>query len=223
MMRGWKRRAAVLAGLGLTLSSPLGAQLYWHSPDFRGAPVVGDEPTIVIPLPGATEIEKRANTVWTLRAGLNVAALQCQFAPSLMAVPNYNAVISHHSKELAGDYKALNDYFKRMAPKGASVAAINVALDQYTTRTYNSFSTLNAQMSFCQVAASIGEQALLTPKGSLAAIARDRLREFRNALKPSGDLIYAQGQPQLAAAAVPDFPPDCYDRKGTLKKKCLTN
>ncbi len=223
MLRGWSRRAAVLAGLGIAASSPLGAQMYWKSPDFRGAPVIGDEPTIVIPLPGATEAEKRANTVWTLRAGLNVAALQCQFAPSLMVVPNYNAILTHHSRELAGDYKALNEYFKRMAPRGANLAAINAALDQYTTRTYNSFSTLNAQLSFCQVAGSIGEQALLTPKGNLATIARDRLREFRNALKPTGDLIYAQGQPRLAAAAVPDFPPECYDRKGTLKKKCLSD
>ena len=62
MMRGWSRRAAVLAGMGMVMSSPLAAQMYWHSPDFSGAPVVGDEPTIVIPLPGATDAEKRANT-----------------------------------------------------------------------------------------------------------------------------------------------------------------
>lgn len=215
------RLAATLALLGA--AAPLSAQMFWQSPDFRGQPVTGDEPTVVIPLPGATPAEKRANIVWTLRAGLNVAALQCQFAPSLMTVGNYNGLIAHHSKELNDDYKALGNYFKRMAPKGTGVAAVSAAFDQYTTRTYNSFSTLNAQLSFCQVAASVGEQALMAPKGGLAPIAVNRLAEFRNSLKPTGDLIYAQGRPQLAAAAVPDFPPECYDRKGTLRKKCLND
>ncbi|USI72248.1 hypothetical protein [Sphingomonas morindae] len=215
------RQLLVLASLGLAAATPAAAQLFWHSPDFRGAPVTGDEPQVVIPLPGATDAEKRANIVWTLRAGLNVAALQCQFAPSLMTVNNYNGMLSHHAKELTEDYKLLGGYFKRMAPKGTSAAAIGAAFDQYTTRTYNSFSTLNAQLGFCQTASNIGEQAILTPKKKLADVARLRLREFRNSLTPVGDLILQQGQPQLQAAAVPDFPPDCYDKKGQLKKKCL--
>ena len=30
--------------------------------------------------------------VWNLRAALNVAALQCQFGPTLLTLPNYNAI-----------------------------------------------------------------------------------------------------------------------------------
>lgn len=214
---GWLTIAAIAMGTAV----PAGAQLYWKSPDFRGAPVTGDEPSVVIPLPDATEAEKEANVVWTLRAGLNVAALQCEFAPSLLTRMNYNGTLGHHSKELMADYKKLGDYFKRKAAKGTSAAAIAAAFDQYTTRTYNSFSTLNAQIGFCQTAANIGEQVLMTPKGDLAQVARARLREFRNSLTPMGDPIYQLQNPQFASAVVPGYPPECFDKKGALRKKCL--
>ena len=210
--------ALVAAGVA---SAPAAAQLFWRSPNFTGAPVTGDDANVGIPLPDATDAEKRANVVWTLRAGLNVAALQCEFAPSLMTRLNYNGAITHHSKELNDDYKLLGAYFKRMAPKGTSAAAIAAAFDQYTTRTYNSVSTLNAQRGFCQTAAAIGEQALMSPKGGLATIARNRLREFRNSLTPSGDLITTAAQPQFQPVAVPGYAPECFDSKGRLKKKCL--
>lgn len=222
MMRGLGRSIGLLVGMIGVTATPASAQMFWHSPDFRGQPVTGDEPKIVIPLPGATDIEKRANIVWTMRAGLNVAALQCEFAPSLMTRLNYNGTIAHHKKELNDDYQVLGGYFKRMAPKGTSAAAVAVAFDQYTTRTYNSFSTLNAQLGYCQTAAQIGEAALMTPKGQLATLARNRLAEFRNSLTPIGDLIYQTSPPTLAPAAVPDLAPACYDKKGAIKKKCLS-
>jgi hypothetical protein len=225
MVRTGGRRFVALAavlGCAFGVAAPADAQLFWQSPNFAGAPVTGDEANVVIPLPDATDAEKRANIVWTLRAGLNVAALQCQFAPSLMTVPNYNGFLTHHGKELNEDYKTLDGYFKRMAPKGTSVAAVGAAFDQYTTRTYNSFSTLNAQLGYCQTASSIGEQALLTPKGGLAEIARNRLREFRNSLTPVGDLIYTS-HVQMASAVVPGYAPDCFDGKGRLKKRCLND
>jgi hypothetical protein len=220
MVRGFGRGVALMACMGIA-AAPASAQLFWHSPDFHGAPVTGDEPRIVIPLPGATDAEKTANVVWTLRAGLNVAALQCEFAPSLMTRLNYNGALGHHKKELNEDYQALGKYFKRVAAKGASAAAIATAFDQYTTRTYNSFSTLNAQVGFCQTAANIGEQVLMTPKGQLAIVAKQRLAEFRNSLTPIGDLIYQSAPPVMAPVAVPDLPPKCYDKKGAIKKACL--
>lgn len=213
--------SAMLGGLAPGLMAPAAAQLFWKSPDFRGAPVQGDEPTIVIPLPGATQAEKDANVVWTLRAGLNVAALQCQFAGSLMTVANYNGLIAHHSKELNTDYKALEGYFKRNAAKGTKTTAIQSAFDQYTTRTYNSFSTLRAQLGFCQTAGSIGANALMQPKGTLLVVARNRLREFRNSLVPIGDSVALLPAANIDPPAVPGYPPECFDRKGELKKRCL--
>ena len=52
--------------------------------------------------------------LWNLRAGLNVAALQCQFSPYLRTVANYNALLAHHNRELAAAYTALEGYFRRV-------------------------------------------------------------------------------------------------------------
>lgn len=197
---------------------PASAQMFWKSPDFRGQPVQGTEAGVVIPLPGATASEVNANLVWTLRAGLNVAALQCQFAPSLMTVANYNQMLSHHGKELNTDYKTLQAYFRR---KARSENEANGNFDRYTTSTYNSFSTLNGQRGFCQTAGSVGEQALMTPKGKLVATARERLRELRNSLAPNEDGINVRQQYAFADTAVPGYAPDCFDKKGRVKKRCL--
>lgn len=221
---GYRSRGCAVAVALASLCSalPAQAQLFWKSPDYKGAPVVGNEPGVVIPLPGATPAELNANLVWTLRAGLNVAALQCQFAPALMTVRNYNDLLTHHAKELNADYKMLQAYFTRVTPKSAGKNAAAAAFDRYTTSTYNSFSTLNAQIGFCQTASRVGLAALMEPKGKLIVTARDRLRELRNSLVPVGDYLW-QKQPALtlAQSLVPDFPPDCYDRKGELKKRCL--
>ncbi|HEY0270683.1 MAG TPA: hypothetical protein VGC10_06810 [Sphingomonas sp.] len=205
---------AVIAG------TPAGAQLFFKSPDYRGLPVTGDEPAILIPLPGATQPEKDANVVWTLRAGLNVAALQCNFAGSVMARTNYNDILGHHGKELGAAYRTLGGYFRRKAPKRASAASVAVAMDQYVTRTYNSFSTLNAQLGFCQTAGAIGEQALMSPKGALLKVARTRLREFRNSLVPVNDAMAVNSATAVDPAAVPSLPAGCFDRNGNIKKKC---
>ena len=57
------------------------------------------------PLAGLNSKEALADKIWTLRAGLNVAALQCQFSPFLAAVPTYNALLRQHSDELGDSFK----------------------------------------------------------------------------------------------------------------------
>src|SRR5205823_846125 len=120
------------------------AYLFWSRPSLVGAPASGGETGITLPMPGAQPAELAANLVWTMRAGLNVAALQCQFAPTLRTVENYNNMLRQHAAELQTTYATLSAYFKRTAGKNW-----NTALDQYTTRTYNSFSTLRAQLIYC--------------------------------------------------------------------------
>ncbi len=224
MAVGLRRCAFALIGLatGMAASMPASAQLFWKSPNFAGPPVVGNETDVLIPLPGATPAEMNAEVVWTMRAGLNFAALQCQFAPSLMTVSNYNQLLGHHSKELAANYKLLQGYFKRTAKKGMTPNQINAAFDNFNTRTYSSFSSVFAQIGFCQTASRIGEAALMQPKGKLEETARTRLRELRNSLKPAADGIYV-GVPQIQVAGLemPALAPDCFDRKGEIKKKCL--
>jgi hypothetical protein len=150
-----------------------------------------------------------------MRSGLNVAALQCQFSPLLRTVPNYNNMLNQHAKELTTAFTVLNGYFKRTGGK----KTWQKELDQYTTRTYNGFSTMHAQLSFCDTAASIGREALSRRKGELWKTAEARMREFRNSLIPIGDMALV-ARPLAAIRILPPLDPKCWDKKDLLKKKC---
>jgi hypothetical protein len=224
--------AAAALGICVGIGAPADAQLFWNPPDFSGQPVNGDEPGIGQPLPGASPQVLQAGMVWTLRAGLNVAALQCQFEPALRSVKLYNDLIVHHDKELDAAQAVLVGYFSGSAPasaappaKGKAAAkkasagtkAGNNAFDQYSTRTYNSFSTLHAQLGFCQTAGKIARIALGMPKGEFHNVATQYLREFRNSLIPAGDNIVPL---RLEYAVLPPPLPDaCFDRNGAVLVK----
>lgn len=213
------RLLAVTAALSLAVGycAQANAYLFWLPPNFAGEPVKGDEPGLGLPVPGATPKEVQAHLLWNMRAGLNVAALQCQFEPALRTVRNYNEVLAQHSAELNSAYQALTAYFKRIAGK-----TWQTALDQYTTRTYNGFSTLYAQYGFCETAGTIGRDALSRRKGDLILTAQNRMREFRNSLVPAGDALFGQkATPMLAMNLdLPPLDPKCYDKKDRLRKKC---
>ena len=207
---GYRRRITGLvlciAAVG-GLASPAQAYLYWSRPKLAGAPATGGEPGITLPMPGAQPNELQAGLVWTMRAGLNVAALQCQFAPALRTVDNYNNMLRQHAAELQQTYTTLGNYFKRVAGK-----TWQTALDGFTTKTYNSFSTLQAQLSFCETASSIGDETLERSRGHLGEIASSRLREFRNSLVPIGDQVFAFHDATVGFEPITD--PRCYNKKG---------
>lgn len=209
----WWRQAA-LAGVLAAAAAPAGAYLFWTRPALSGALATGTEPDLVAPLAGATAKESQANLIWTMRAGLNVAALQCQFAPALRTVQIYNNMLTQHAAELQATYGALSAYFKRTGGP-----TWPTKLDQYTTRTYNSFSTFKAQLVFCETAASIGRETLERPRGSLGTIAAARMREFRNSLVPAGDAAFAVAADAMRIDTPSDLdgPPPCFDRKGRPK------
>lgn len=192
--------AAVVAGTFAAL--PASAQFYFKSPEMRGAVVSGAEPGIVAQtLPDATPDELKAALTWNLRAGLNVAALQCGFAPYLLTLDSYNQMLGDHGEELAKSYAVLTKYFVRTAKgtKAAQTKAGQTALDQYGTRVYSSFSTVGAQLTFCQAAGAISQAALFTPRGSFGTLAQERMRELRNSLVLAGE----QRFPQLRIAFTP--------------------
>ena len=207
---GHLRRCLSLSLFGAALagfSCPAQAYLFWTKPSLAGAPAVGGEPGITLPMPDAQSKELQANLIWTLRAGLNVAALQCQFAPTLRTVDNYNNMLRQHAGELQAAYATLGAYFKRVGGK-----TWQNAFDQYTTRTYNSFSTLQAQLIFCETAASIGRETLEQSRGHLGDVAAERMREFRNSLTPIGDMAFAMRDSNVQFEPITD--PRCYNKKG---------
>ncbi|MCE7795507.1 hypothetical protein LWE61_02930 [Sphingobium sufflavum] len=206
--------SALIAGAVLAVAQPAGAQLFWQPADLSTPPVTGAEPTSGINLPGATPAELRAGLLWHLRASLNVAALQCDFEPTLLTVSNYNAMLAHHDAELGNAFKVLGDYFKRTHGAGPG----QKQFDQYGTRTYSSYSTVQAQTSFCQVAGKIGREAIFAPRGSLYIVAQNRLGELRNSLVAQVERVY--GNPGYGfVASVPPLDKKCW-KKGVLVAKC---
>lgn len=215
-------RAALALGAatgGMALAEPASAQFFLQSHDFSSAAVTGAEADLGQALPGATTAEQRAALVWHMRAALNVAALQCQFEPTLLTVSNYNAAIVDHAEELKGAFDTLTKYFVRVN-KGAGAKAGQAALDQFGTRTYSSFATVAAQFGFCQTAASIGRDAIFTPRGRFSDVALARSRELRNSLIPWGEQRFARyiGRDIVA---MPRLDAICWNKKAEwVVKKC---
>lgn len=216
-MTMFRKLGAMVAGLSVIgAASPASAYLFWFTPNFAGAPVRGDEPGIGLPMPDATPAELKAHLLWNMRAGLNVAALQCQFSPMLMTVANYNDLLSKNSAELNSAYQALNAYFKRTGGKTWAGK-----FDQYTTRTYNGFSTMHAQLGFCETASAIGREARKLGRGGLGQLAAARMREFRNSLVPTGDGLSSR-RSIYATILTPPLNDDCWTKKGgLLKARCV--
>lgn len=126
-----------------------------------------------------TPAETEANAVWNVRAALNIAALQCQFSPYLATVRNYNDALRQHSQEFERARQTLVGHFRRY-----DKAKAQDSFDRYTTQTYNSFSTLDAQLAFCERAAIVGREVLRVPKGSLGKSAPQIRDDVRAALIP---------------------------------------
>jgi hypothetical protein len=166
--------------LAMLAATPAAAQIFWKAPDVSGLPLLGYEPDMGVPLPGATMAEQKAAIIWNMRSGLNVAALQCGFEPTLRTVENYNAMLTNHGTELNAAFATLAAYFKRT---NKVVKAGQNALDKFGTRTYSGYSTVNAQLNFCSTAGRLGRTALFTPRGQFNVFAQNYLRELRNSLR----------------------------------------
>lgn len=211
--------AAAMVGACTFGAAPASAQFFFQSKELRGQPVRGDEPGVIAsPMPGATEDELRAGLVWSMRAALNVAALQCQFEPSLNTVRNYNALLMDHREELKSSFDTLGEYFERTAK---TKKAGQSALDQFGTRTYSSFATVGAQYGFCQTANAIGRDANFAPRGQFGAFATERMQELRNSLVPFGEQRFPFYVNHHYAVARPRLDAMCWNKKGVWQaKKC---
>ena len=211
------RRPLPLFGLAVAgrAASPASAPFYLQNHAFEGATIRGDEPGILSqPMPGATEAETRAALVWNMRAALNVAALHCQFEPPLLTVPNYNAVLKDHDAEFDGAQTTLTKYFTRV---NKTKPAGQKALDSFGTRTYSSFVTVGGQLGFCRTAASIGRDAVFTPRGQFGTLATERMQQLRASLLGSWG---EQGYPRFILRQDlprPQLDPQCWDKKGNWK------
>jgi len=222
MRTGMLWAGAAAASVFALAPAPAAAQLFFYNPEIKSGPIDPSDPLVGEPLPGATAAEQRANLLWNLRAALNVAALQCQpdshgpeKKPSFMrAADNYNGFIAHHAGELASAYQALGKYFLRTnGPKGAAL------FDQYSTRTYNGFSTTSVY-GFCQIATADLKSGLRVPKGQLVPFAAAHMRELRNSLAPSADRPLVYNPYLVQVAALPNLTDACWNGSDELLGQC---
>jgi hypothetical protein len=203
--------SAVLGGAMLA-ATPASAQFYFKAPEIGAPRITGAETGMLAqPLPGATPAELRAAMVWNLRAALNVAALQCQFGPTLLTLPNYNTILRDHKVELNDSYAVLTKYFQRThkTPKAGQNA-----LDQYGTRVYSSYSAVHAQLTFCQTADAVSNAAVFVPRGGFGDLAAERLPVIRNSLIRWGEQQFPMRVPLQPQFTYPEFANDQCWRKG---------
>lgn len=204
----------IMAGLSfaasLVVGSPASAQFFLKSYDFSAAPATDPGLELGATMPGATPAELRAGLVWKMRAALNVAALQCDFAPTLLTVDNYNALLRDHSAEFKASFDALNAYFVRT---NKTKAAGQAALDRFNTRTYAAFATVAAQFGFCQTASKIGREAIFAPRGQFGDVAIRYMGEIRNSLVPYGEQQFPRAFYARTYLFLPDFQPSCWRRE----------
>jgi hypothetical protein len=208
-----------LLGLTLVLSlfgaQPAAAQFYWSPPDLSAPPLTDATAATALGLPGASPAELQAGMVWNLRAALNVAALQCQFEPTLLALSNYNAMIAHHDAELDKAQTVLLDYFMRTAGKGKPGQN---ASDQYGTRIYSGYSTVQAQRGFCTAAAAVGRDAIFAERGTLHEVAQRGLASIKKSLVAVGDQYYVDPA-RSYTVTLPALDKTCW-KKGKLLPVC---
>jgi len=176
------------------------------------APVAAPEPTSIavkkggpmtpqaVKLRDTTPKEAEANAIWNIRAALNIAALQCQFLPFLATVRTYNDILRQHSEELNQARLTLLDHFKRY-----DGAKYQNTFDQYTTRTYNSFSTIDAQLPFCEMAGNVGREVLSLGKGGLGKAALRLNPLMRTSLEPGVGLPHSLIVVDITPRALPNF------------------
>ena len=210
------------AATGLFAAAPASAQFFFKAPDLSGEPVTGSEPGVTGPdMPGATPAEFRAAMIWNLRAALNVAALQCYFEPTLLTDENYNAMLRDHGAELRAAHDVIQKYFTRTIK---DKKAAQTEFDRFLTRVYSSFSTIQAQYTFCSTAAALGHDVLFVKPGRLGDLAQDRMRELRNSLVPHGEQQFPRTYVSLSRFPFAYLPPfaneQCWKKGAYVERKC---
>lgn len=132
-------------------------------------------------------------TLWHVRAALNVAALSCTGPLYERLVGDYNAFITNNSASLRNANNAIVRKFQREIG-----ADYKVEHDRHQTQLYNYWSFSPLRRPFCDQAVQIGQRAIVTKSAELDAFAERALPELE---KPFTDfyLAYEEYQNDLKA------------------------
>lgn len=107
-----------------------------------------------------------AQTLWNLRSGYNVAALNCSKAEFPAMIDNYRAFLSTHARALTAANRKVDAEFR--ARYGARFVAPR---EKYMTEVYNHFALPMTLNDFCKAVQAISAEAQTVPSLQLEAFA----------------------------------------------------
>ncbi|AMO72083.1 hypothetical protein [Sphingorhabdus sp. M41] len=122
-------------------------------------------------------------TLWHVRAALNVAALSCTGPLYERLVDDYNAFISNNSASLRNANNAIIRKFQRETGAGYKTEH-----DRHQTQLYNYWSFSPLRRPFCDQAVQVSQRAIVTKSADLNAFAEQALSEME---KPFTDFYLA--------------------------------
>ena len=144
------------------------------------------------------------DSVWHVRAGLNVAALSCAQRVGPGIVTDYNAFLKAKKALLAEAYEALSAEYRARGGNWQRT------LDTDMTKLYNHFASPTAQAGFCDAAAAEVKRAIAASPDERQAWAVDALARLDKPFtQPQMAAIAARAAPMglmsapAASAAVP--------------------
>ncbi|NRD89102.1 hypothetical protein C8024_06035 [Sphingopyxis sp. BSNA05] len=122
-------------------------------------------------------------TLWHVRAALNVAALSCTGPLYDRLVDDYNAFIKNNSASLRNANNAIIRKFQRDVGSGYKTEH-----DRHQTQLYNYWSFSPLRRPFCDQAVQISQRAIVTKSADLNLFAEQALPELE---KPFTDFYLA--------------------------------
>ena len=118
------------------------------------------------PLPARATVSE---SLWHLRAGLNVAALSCRGRGRVTVAADYRRVISRHASLMNAAYA------EEQRRYGAS------GYDHHATQIYNKFANQRSPERFCRTASGVARRAAGMNSAQLGEDAPGLLSELRHA------------------------------------------
>ncbi|WP_417622025.1 hypothetical protein [Parasphingorhabdus sp.] len=122
-------------------------------------------------------------TLWHVRAALNVAALSCTGPLYERLVGDYNAFINNNSASLRNANNAILRKYQREIGSGYKTEH-----DRHQTQLYNYWSFSPLRRPFCDQAVQVSQRAIVTKSADLATFAAEALPEME---KPFTDFYIA--------------------------------
>ena len=136
----------------------------------RPTPPAGAAAALATPKVASNGVRQTVNTglsnvqtIWNLRAGLNVAALSCRDARHSSILGAYETYLSKHERELSRTNSAVSAEFR--ADHGSSYRS---ARDTFMTQVYNYFALPPALDAFCDEAVRVVSNMAAVPAGGLS-------------------------------------------------------